>query len=78
MEFQKVRRGINEVQTYADGFKVFHNFVRKGVKDKLTPAERCGLEINGNRWNALLTNAINHNNLLKETSLIVSHGIIQR
>ena len=35
-EFQKVRRGINETQTYADGFKIFHNFVRKGVKDKLT------------------------------------------
>src|SRR3989338_4200593 len=39
-EFQKVRRGITEVQTYADGFKMFHNFVRKGIVDKKTPAER--------------------------------------
>jgi len=55
-EFTKVRRGINEVQTYADGFKVFHNFVRKGVKDKLTPAERVGLIVpNQNRWVGLLS-----------------------
>ena len=74
-EFQKVRRGINEVQTYADGFKVFHNFVRKGVKDKLTPAERCGLEINGNRWNSLLTNAVRQKatNLTREQNLEISH-----
>lgn len=58
-EFQKVRRGITEVQNYQDGFKVFHNFVRKGVKDKLTPAERCGIEIQGqNRWYPLLVNSI--------------------
>jgi transposase-like protein len=57
-EFQKIRRGINEVQDYADGFKVFHNFIRKGVKDKLTPAERCGIELQGNRWETILMNAI--------------------
>lgn len=57
-EMLKVRRGVNETQTYADGFKVFHNFVRKGVTDKLTPAERCGIGIKGNRWNTLLLNAI--------------------
>jgi len=57
-EMLKVRRGVNEVQDYADGFKVFHNFVRKGVKDKLTPAQRCGIEINGNAWENLLLNAV--------------------
>ena len=54
----KVRRGVKEVQDYADGFKVFHNFVRKGVKDKLTPAQRCGIEIVGNTWHNLLLNSI--------------------
>lgn len=55
----KVRRGITEVQTYADGFKTFHNFVRKGVKDKLTPAERCEIGINDkNRWEGLLINSL--------------------
>ncbi|OIO41839.1 hypothetical protein COY00_02380 [Candidatus Pacearchaeota archaeon CG_4_10_14_0_2_um_filter_35_33] len=57
-EFEKIRRGINETQTYADGFKVFHNFVRKGVKDKMTPAERCGIGVNGNRWETILLNSI--------------------
>src|SRR3989344_844663 len=57
-EFEKIRRGINETQTYADGFKVFHNFVRKGVKDKMTPAERGGIGVNGNRWETMLLNSI--------------------
>src|SRR3989338_2707638 len=35
-EFQKIRRGLTEVQTYADGFKTFHNFIRQGIKDKQT------------------------------------------
>jgi transposase-like protein len=50
-EFEKIRRGINETQTYADGFKVF-------LKDKKTPAERCGIGINGNRWETMLLNSI--------------------
>ena len=57
-EFHKVRRGVNEVQSYQDGFKVFHNFVRKGVKDKLTPAERCGIDMKGNRWETMLLNSL--------------------
>ncbi|MBS3090814.1 DDE-type integrase/transposase/recombinase [Candidatus Pacearchaeota archaeon] len=59
-EFDKVRRGINETQTYADGFKTFHNFVRKGVKDKLTPAERWGIGVRGNAWETILLNSIKH------------------
>lgn len=62
-EFQKIRRGINEVQTYADGFKTFHNFIRKGVQDKLTPAERCGIELKGNRWETMLLNSISQKSL---------------
>ena len=60
-EFQKVRRGINNVQDYADGFKVLHNFVRRGVKDKKTPAERCGIRIaKNNKWEGLLLESIGH------------------
>ncbi len=34
---------------------MFHNFIRKGVKDKLTPAERCDLVIQeNNRWLGML------------------------
>ena len=57
-EMLKVRRGVDEVQTYADGFKVFHNFIKKCEKDKLTPAERCGIGVNGNRWETMLLNSL--------------------
>jgi transposase-like protein len=57
-ELLKVKRGVNEVQSYADGFKVFHNFIKKCEKDKLTPAERCGIGVNGNRWEIMLLNSI--------------------
>ena len=54
-EFHKIKRGVKETQTYADGFKVFHNFVRENVKDKTTPAQKCGIGIdNVNKWSGLL------------------------
>jgi len=57
-DFHKVRKGVTETQIYQDGFKVFHNFVRKSARQKLTPAEKCGIGVNGNRWNTLLLNSI--------------------
>lgn len=57
-EMLKVRRGVKEVQDYADGFRVFHNFIRKDVKNKTTPADKCEIGLNGNRWNTLLMNSI--------------------
>lgn len=58
-EFHKVRRGVNEVQDYADGFRVFHNFIRKGVADKRTPAERAKIGMSGNnRWETLLLKSL--------------------
>lgn len=60
-EFHKVRRGVKNVQAYQDGFKVFHNFVRKNVKDKTTPAEKCGLHLNNsNKWAGLLLDSLEH------------------
>lgn len=48
-----------EVQTYQDGFKVFHNFMRKNARNGLTPAEKCGIEINNtNKWEYLLLNSL--------------------
>ena len=47
------------MQTYQDGFKVFHNFIRENVKDKTTPAEKCGIEINNpNKWVGLLLKSL--------------------
>ncbi len=66
-EFQKVRRGITKTQDYADGFKVYHNIIRKNVKDKTTPADKCGIGVNGNRWNTMLLNSIKQQNSRKAT-----------
>ena len=57
-EFHKIRRGVKEVQAYQDGFKVFHNFVRKNSRQGLTPADKAGIGIKGSVWEVLLTNAI--------------------
>jgi len=64
-EFHKVRQGVTEVQTYQDGFKVFHNFIRKNVKERLTPADKCGIGLNGNRWNTMLMNSLNNVQIIK-------------
>lgn len=75
-EFQKVRRGITKVQEYQDGFKVFHNFVRKNAREGLTPADKCGIGVNGNRWNTMLLNSIKQQkatNLTGEENLMISH-----
>ena len=61
-EFHKIRRGVTKVQEYQDGFKVFHNFVRKNARDKLTPAEKVGIGVNGNAWETLLLQSIKHQN----------------
>jgi len=61
-EFHKVRRGVTETQTYQDGFKVFHNFVRKNARQGLTPADKCGIGLSGNAWETMLLNSIKLNN----------------
>jgi len=61
-EFHKVRRGVTETQDYQDGFKIFHNFIRKSARENLTPADKCNIGLNGNRWENLLLKSIKHNN----------------
>ncbi len=60
-EFHKVRRGVTDVQSYQDGFKVFHNFVRKNARQGLTPADKCGVGLKGNAWETMLLQAIKNN-----------------
>lgn len=71
-EFQKVRRGLTEVQTYADGFKTFHNFIKQGIKDKQTPAQRNGIEVNGNKWETMLLNSLKVPQLTGEQKMKIS------
>ena len=75
-EFHKIRRGVTKVQEYQDGFKVFHNFVRKSARKGLTPADKCGVGINGNAWETMLLNGIKlqkATNLTAEENMIKSH-----
>lgn len=50
------------MQEYQDGFKVFHNFIRKNARQGLTPADKVGVGINGNAWETILLNAIKSQN----------------
>jgi len=61
-EFHKVRKGVTNVQDYQDGFKVFHNFVRKNSREGLTPADKCGVGLDGNVWETMLLQSIKHQN----------------
>lgn len=61
-EFHKIRRGVTKVQEYQDGFKVFHNFVRKDARNGLTPADKVGIGVNGNAWETMLLNGIKQQN----------------
>jgi putative transposase len=51
------------------GYQIFHNYIRphQGLKGK-TPAEACGITVEGkNKWITLIQNA-NQNNRLKNPS----------
>lgn len=69
-EFHKIRRGVKETQKYQDGFKIFHNFVRKNARQGLTPADKCGIGIQGNAWETILLNSLEHRKILKEAKQI--------
>ena len=57
------RKGIRGVKkedsVIIDGYQLYHNFIRShmGLEGK-TPAEACGIEIEGeNKWRTLIQNA---------------------
>lgn len=57
---EKVMRGVKKKDSPAiTGYQIFHNYIREheGLKGK-TPAEACGIEIEGeNKWLTLIQNA---------------------
>lgn len=57
---EKVMRGVKkEDSTIFDGYQIFHNFLRPHMGlDGKTPAEACGIEVQGkNKWKTLIQNA---------------------
>ncbi len=57
---EKVMRGIKKDDSVMfDGYQMYHNFIRPHMGlEGLTPAEKCGIKINGNnKWLTLIQNA---------------------
>ena len=57
---EKVMRGIKKEDSILfDGYQIYHNYVRPHMGlDGKTPAEVCGIEIQGdNKWKTLIQNA---------------------
>ena len=59
---EKVMRGLKKTDTpILKGYQLFHNYIRshEGLDGK-TPAEACGIKIEGeNKWITLIQNASN-------------------
>ena len=57
---EKVIRGIKKTDSVMfDGYQLFHNYLRSHMAlDGKTPAEKCGIRIEGdNKWLTLIQNA---------------------
>ena len=57
---EKVMRGIKKDDSVMfDGYQMFHNYFRPYMGlDGQTPAEKCGIKINGdNKWMTIIQNA---------------------
>jgi putative transposase len=60
---EKTIRGLKKVDTpILKGMQIYHNYIRQhqGLQEKMTPAEKCGIQIEGdNKWLTLIQNASN-------------------
>jgi transposase-like protein len=57
---EKTMRGIKKQDTpILSGYQIFHNYIREHeALDNITPAEACGIKIEGNnKWRTLIQNA---------------------
>jgi len=56
---EKVMRGIKkENSVIFDGFQIFHNYIREHMTLNTTPAEKCGIQVEGsNKWLTIIQNA---------------------
>ena len=56
---EKVMRGIKKQDSvFFDGYQIYHNYIREHMTLKKTPAQACGIEIQGdNKWLTIIQNA---------------------
>lgn len=66
-EFDKVRRGIDEVKAFNQGFRLYHNFIKENSTIGMTPSEKAGinLELGNNRWLGLLKKSLHSDGMQK-------------
>lgn len=68
---EKVMRGLKKKDTpILKGYQIFHNFIRthEGLDGK-TPAEACGIKVEGdNKWITLIQNASHHSTLNRDSN----------
>ncbi|MCO5382060.1 MAG: hypothetical protein NHB15_08190 [Methanosarcina barkeri] len=59
LEIEKTMRGLKIKETpILKGIQMYHNFIRPQKNEGKTPAEACGIELNGeNKWITLIQNA---------------------
>ena len=58
---EKVLRGLKKTDSpMISGYQIYHNYIRPHMSlDGKTPAEVCGIEINGtNKWKTLIENSV--------------------
>jgi putative transposase len=58
---EKIMRGLKIVDTkILPGYQIYHNFFRPHLAlDGKTPAEKCGIKIEGeNKWQTVIQNAV--------------------
>ncbi len=56
---EKTMRGLKKVETpILKGFQIYHNYIRIHQGIVKTPAEKCGVIIEGqNKWKTIIENA---------------------
>jgi len=60
---EKVMRSLKKIIPILPGYQIYHNFIREnqGIAN-LTPAEKCGIRIEGeNKWMTLIQNTMKIN-----------------
>lgn len=63
---EKVIRGMNgdekAIQAWMDGYRIYHNYIKKHKALGMTPAEKAGikLELGNNKWLGLIEKAVEH------------------
>ena len=72
-------RGIKKDDSLMfDGYQIYHNYLRPHMElDGKTPAEKCGIKIEGNnKWLTLIQNASNTKPNVTKSTWVISNRML--